>query len=197
MRKQEWIAQDPESQKLYEQLRQLQKHLRNYTLQTYQRVNPFVEDVFDWVEKGAFLFGEEKGIKIFQSSTVVGDVQVGKNTWIGPFCSIDGTGGLKIGDNCSISAGCHIVSHDTVKWALSGGQAPYEYAPISIGDHCFIGLHVVITKGITIGNRCLIAAGAVVTHDIPDNSIAAGVPARIIGKVEVAQDGNVNYHYFK
>lgn len=195
MTKQEWISQDPELAKLHEQLVRLQQLLRKYTSQNYKRVNPFVEDLFEWTEKGDFIFGQKNSVKVFQTSTVVGDVEVGKDTWIGPFCSIDGTGGLRIGKHCSISAGCQIVSHDTVKWALSGGKEAYEYAPIVIGDYCFLGLHSIITKGVTIGNHCVIAAGAVVTKDVPDYSIAAGVPARIIGRVVISQEGKVTYDF--
>lgn len=184
-------------QQLLQDIRHLHIHLRSETFKKYKRINPFYEDLFEWKDRGTFWMNDAKNITVYNSTTIAGDVSIGENTWIGPFCSIDGTGGLTIGRNCSISAGCHIVSHDTVRWALSGGKCPYEYAPIVIGDCCFIGLHVVIKKGITVGDNCLIAAGAVLTHDIPNNSIAAGVPARIIGKVDIDTDRNVSFNYFK
>ncbi len=53
-------------------------------------------------------------------------------------------------------------------------------APITIGDHVWIGTRAIIVKGVSIGNHVIIAAGAVVTHDIPDHCLVAGVPARII-----------------
>jgi maltose O-acetyltransferase len=52
--------------------------------------------------------------------------------------------------------------------------------PITIGDDCWIGGGAIICPGVTIGKGCVIGAGAVVTHDIPDNSLAVGVPARVI-----------------
>ena len=55
--------------------------------------------------------------------------------------------------------------------------------PISIGDDCWIGGGAVICPGVTIGNRCVIGAGSVVSKDIPDDCMAAGVPARIIKKL--------------
>ena len=64
---------------------------------------PFTEDITDW-KKGKFLFGGEN-ITIYDSSTVAGEVKVGDNTWIGPYTALDGTGGLTIGNNCSISSG--------------------------------------------------------------------------------------------
>ena len=136
-----------------------------------------------------------KNITIYDSCTITGNVKIGENTWIGPYTALDGTGGLTIGKNCSISASVNIISHDTVKWALTGGKKGYENEPISIGDNCFIGTGAFISKGISIGNCCLIGAGAVVTKNIPANSIAFGVPARIVGKVIVNnQDVVLEYH---
>lgn len=172
-------------------LRALHEALRDETRERYGRINPFAEDLFEWRERGDYWTQDDRGVTIYNSTTVVGDVTIGANSWIGPFCSLDGTGGLTIGEHCSISAGCHLVSHDTVRWALSGGRQPYEYGPITIGDHCFLGLHVVVTRGITIGDQCLVTAGAVVTRDLPARSIAAGVPARVVGEVRVSDDGEV------
>ena len=87
------------------------------------------------------------------------------------------------------------MTHDSVRWALSGGKVPYEYAPVRIGNNGFIAIKSMITKGVTIGDHCLIAAVAIVTQDIPSYSIAAGVPARIIGRVKVDGD-QVELEYF-
>jgi acetyltransferase-like isoleucine patch superfamily enzyme len=70
-----------------------------------------------------------------------------------------------------------------VRWALSGGTAPYEYAPTSIGDNCYIGPHAVVVKGVRIGSRCRIGAHSLVLEDIPDGSIAHGTPCRVVGQV--------------
>jgi acetyltransferase-like isoleucine patch superfamily enzyme len=72
---------------------------------------------------------------------------------------------------------------------------PYEYASTSIGDCCFLGTHAVVTKGVTIGNHCLIGAGAVVTNDVDDYTIAGGVPAKPIGKVDIDQQGKIHLLY--
>jgi acetyltransferase-like isoleucine patch superfamily enzyme len=169
----------------------LHQQLREHTRRKYGRINPFYEDLFDWKERGAYWCDEDRNITIYNSTTVVGNVEIGDNTWVGPYCSLDGSGGLKIGRFCSISLGVQFLSHDTVKWALSGGRLPYEYAPIKIGDCCFIGTHAIITKGATIGDNCVIGAGAVVTDDVPSFSIMGGVPARRIGVVELSHEGNV------
>ena len=180
---------------LREDLRALHLELRREVHAKFKRINPSYEDLFDWKERGQFWAGQGKNITIYNSTTVVGEVAIGHNTWIGPFCSIDGSGGLTIGAHCSVSAGCQIVTHDTVRWAVSGGHQPYDYAPITIGNCCFVGSHAVIVKGVTIGNHCVVGAGAVVTSDIPDFSIVGGVPARVIGKVTVHADHTVTFEY--
>ena len=168
----------------------IQKKLWSYTLNKFRRINPTMEDITDWKEKGKFLFGE-KNITIYDSSSITGDVEIGENTWVGPFTALDGTGGLKIGKNCSISSKVNIVSHDSIKWALSGGVESYEYAPISIGDNCFIGTGAFVGKGVSIGNNCLIAANSVVTNDVEDYSIVGGTPARKIGDVIVNKNQKI------
>lgn len=187
------IALDADVKLLWMQLIKLHKTLRGHTISKYNRLNPFAEDLFDWKEKGEYWGG--KNVTVYDSSTISGNVTIGDNTWIGPFCSLDGGGSLSIGENCSISAGVQILTHDTIKWALSGEKADYEYSPVIIGDCCFIGTHAVITKGITIGKCCVIGAGAVVTKDVPDYSIVAGVPAKQIGKVIILPDGNIELNY--
>lgn len=178
------VELDDDLRDLWERLRRLHEALRAETWKRYGRANPFVEDLFDWKEKGSFVGGDD--VTVYDSTTVVGDVTIGAHTWIGPFCSLDGTGGLTIGSYCSIAAATHISTHDTARWALSGGTEPYEYAPVEIGDRCFLGTNVSVTRGVTIGEMSLIAAGAVVTDDVPSRSIVAGVPARVVGTVQDA-----------
>ena len=96
---------------------------------------------------------------------------------------------------CSVSTGCGLLTHDTVKWASSGGKLPYDYERTQMGDCFFIGAHAMVAKGLTIGNHCLIGAGAVVTRDVDDFTIAGGVPTRSIGRVELDPSGNVHLVY--
>jgi len=158
-------------------------------------MNPFTEDLFDWKERGRYWTRDDRAITIYNSTTVVGDVEIGPNTWIGPFCSLDGTGGLSIGGYCCLSLGTQVLTHDTARWSLSGGLAPYEYAATRIGNRCFLGVHSVVLKGVTIGDGSLIAAGAVVTSDVGEGWIVAGVPARRVGTVRVHDDGTVDLDY--
>ena len=135
--------------------------------------------------------GFAEGSSIYASSLVYGDVSVGANTWIGPFTLLDGSGRLRIGRSCSISAGVQIYTHDTVKWAVSGGMAEYEYASVKIGDCCHVGAQTVIAKGVTIGRGSVVGACSFVNRDLPEYTVAAGVPCRRIGHVEIPGDGPV------
>ena len=143
----------------------------------FQRSLPFADYIVDRWEKARELgFGE--GASIYDSALLLGDVSVGRNTCIGPFTVLDGSGGLIIGENCSISAGVQIYTHDTVKWAVSGGVHSPERAPVRIGNRCYIGPNVVISKGVTIGDGCVIGASSFVNQNIPSGMRAWGTPAR-------------------
>jgi len=148
----------------------------------FQRGLPLAECFVDRWERATVL-GFGKGSSIYDSAVVLGDVKVGKNTWIGPGVVLDGSGGLKIGSNCSISAGVQIYSHDSIKWAISGGEEKYEYAKTIINDNCYIAPGVIIQKGVVIGKGSIIGANSFVNKNIPVNSKAFGIPIEIKGLI--------------
>jgi len=175
---------EQETERLLQQLRATYQELRMAVRERWDRDLPLDELLFDRWERARTLgFGE--GTSIYQSCHVFGDVMVGRNSWIGPFTILEGVGGLRIGSNCSISSGVQIYTHDSVRWALSGGTAAYERAPVAVGDCTYIGSQSVIAKGVTIGDHVVVGACSFVNCDIPPYSIAAGIPARVIGKVEI------------
>lgn len=181
------MPHDDQNQGLLHELQRLYLNLRQSMRSRWKRDLPFEELLFDRWERARNLgFGERASI--YHNSYVYGDVKVGADTWIGPFTLLDGTGGLSIGRFCSISSGVQIYTHETVEWALSGGKAPAENAPVVIGDCCYIGSQTVIRKGVTIEDHVVVGACSFVNTDLPAFSIAVGVPARIIGKVIVDDD---------
>jgi len=133
---------------------------------------------------------------------IVGKPKIGKDTWIGYFTIIDGSGGLEIGEHCSIASGVHIYTHDSVRWAIEGLKKDHvryshvDRAPVKIGNNVYIGARVVILKGVTIGDHAVLGAGAVVTRDVPSYRVAAGFPAKIVGKV-VIKNGKSTIEFFK
>ena len=165
---------------LLEELRALLAQQQMQVRVNWNRSLSFGDYIVDRWQKARDLgFGE--GSSIYDSALVLGDVKVGKNTWIGPFTVLDGSAGLEVGEYCSISAGVQIYTHDTVQWAISGGVHPPERAPVSIGNRCYVGPNTVIAKGVTIGEGSVIGANSLVLHDIPVNSKAFGTPCHVVG----------------
>jgi acetyltransferase-like isoleucine patch superfamily enzyme len=113
-------------------------------------------------------------------------IQFGKDTWIGYFCLIDGSGGLEIGDNVTISSGVHIYTHDSSMFRAKNlpkdptNGTHIDRASVKIGNNVQIGANSVVLKGVTIGNNVIIGALSLVNKDIPDNYIAVGSPIRLL-----------------
>jgi acetyltransferase-like isoleucine patch superfamily enzyme len=123
-------------------------------------------------------FGE--GSSVYDSCLVLGDVKVGRNTWVGPYTILDGSGGgLVLGDECAVSAGVHIYTHDTVDKVVRGEAI--STAPVRIGNHVYLGPNAVIAKGVSIGDYAVVGANSFVDKDIPSGMKAYGSPARIVG----------------
>ncbi|HYG52193.1 MAG TPA: acyltransferase [Flavobacteriales bacterium] len=181
------------SETLFNELNHLHDLFSKAFKNQFDRSLPFSEEMFDrWERAKKLNFGE--GTSVYDSAFIFGTVNVGKNCWIGPFTIVDGSGGLNIGDNCTISAGTHIYTHDNVKKTLSGGKLPMEHAPVTIGTCTYIGPQCMVVKGITIGKHCLVASNSFVSRNLPDFSIAAGNPAKIIGKV-VMKENSIEFEY--
>jgi acetyltransferase-like isoleucine patch superfamily enzyme len=88
---------------------------------------------------------------------------------------------ITLGDNVYITSDCLFVTHDGGTLIFRKDIPDLEItAPIVVGNDVYIGVRSIIMPGVRIGNRCIIGAGSIVTKDIPDNSVAAGIPARVI-----------------
>jgi len=94
---------------------------------------------------------------------------------------------VEIGDHCMLANGC-FVSDTSHRYRDPELPVPWQgfesKGPTRIGANCWLGTHVVVSSGVTIGERCVIGANAVVTDDIPPWSIAAGAPARVVRAVQ-------------
>lgn len=111
------------------------------------------------------------------------NIQVGKNFFANYNCTILDVGKVIIGDNCQLAPNVSIYAagHPLHPDSRNSG---YEYgAAVTIGDNCWIGGNSVICPGVHIGKNVVIGAGSVVTRDIPDGSLAAGNPCRVIREI--------------
>ncbi len=137
-----------------------------------------------------------EGSSIYYTSVVMGKVKIGKNVWVGPYTVLEGINGkLTIGDNVSIDSGVMIYTHDTTKYVVSGGINEVEKGDVSIGSNTVIGTLSIVMCNVSIGNHCVIGANSFVNSNIPDNSIAYGVPARVVGRVIIDEDGHCHFCY--
>ena len=111
------------------------------------------------------------------------NITIGKDVFINSGCHFQDQGGIEIGDGA-------LIGHNVVLATINHDLNPKEnrknhYAPIKIGAHVWIGSNAAILSGVTIGDYAVIAAGAVVTRDVPAMTIVGGVPAKVL---KVAQE---------
>lgn len=110
------------------------------------------------------------------------NITVGKDVFINACCHFQDHGGVTLGDGC-------LIGHNVVFATLNHYIAPEERAsmlpaPIVLGKKVWVGSNSTILQGVTIGDNSIIAAGSVVTKDVPANTIVGGVPAKPIRKIE-------------
>ncbi len=106
---------------------------------------------------------------------------IGDDVTINEFSFISAAGGLQIGSHILIGHGTSIITSNHIyngNTMIRGNGI--ELAPVNISDNVWIGARAIILPGISIGEGAVIAAGAVVTKDVPDHTVVAGVPARVI-----------------
>lgn len=110
------------------------------------------------------------------------NLKLGKNSFINFGCSFLDRGGIEIGDNVLIGPNCNLMTtNHPVEPHLRRATIS---KPIKLEPNVWLGANVTVCPGVTIGENSIIAAGSVVTKDIPSNVIAGGIPAKIINKIK-------------
>lgn len=111
-----------------------------------------------------------------------GKIRIGKNVGINPYCVIYGHGGVEIGDDVLIATSCVIIpaNHRRERLDLPIRSQGLICKGIKIENNVWLGARSVVLDGVKIGEGAVVGAGSVVSRDIPPNSIAVGVPAKVI-----------------
>ena len=117
-------------------------------------------------------------------NNAVGDVLIGSNTRIGIHNTIIGP--VTIGNNVNLAQGITVtaLNHNFSDPTQRIDEQGISTKPVTISDDVWIGTNAVILPGVTIGSHAVVAAGAVVTTDVPDNTVVGGVPAKIIRQID-------------
>jgi acetyltransferase-like isoleucine patch superfamily enzyme len=116
-----------------------------------------------------------------------GRVRIGEGTFLNKNVMVAAQELVEIGDHCMFANGCFVTD---ANHRFDDPQKPVTWqgfttkGPTRIGDNVWCGANVVVTSGVTIGERCVIGANSVVTTDLPAYSIAAGAPAKVLRQVE-------------
>lgn len=131
--------------------------------------------------------GEGSAIHMWARFFNPAGIEIGDDTIIGDHVFLDGRASLKIGNHVDIAS--QVLIYNSEHDVNSEGFDPIE-EPVEIEDYAFIGPRAIILPGVKIGRGAVVAAGAVVTSDVPDFAIVGGVPAKVIGERK-----NKNPHY--
>lgn len=121
-------------------------------------------------------YARELGVKVGNNCRFTGMPSFGSEPYL-----------IEIGDHVLLSSQVSFITHDGGTWCFRE-QEKYSdvlrFAPIKVGNNCFIGHRAVILPGVTIGDDCVIGACALVTKDVPSGSVVGGVPAKVITTTE-------------
>lgn len=127
--------------------------------------------------KNPIKYWRKKGVSIGDGCEIYSSASFGSEPYL-----------VSLGNHVRINANVLFVTHDGGVWVLRELFEIYKdvdiFGEIVVGDNVHIGNNSIIMPGVKIGNNCIIGCGAIVTKDVPDNSIAVGVPARIIETVD-------------
>jgi len=174
-------------------LRRARIHWRLLRLEAFARW-PLHGDVLEMLDEGRLEVGAgtllEPGVWI--TAPAPARVRIGEGTFLNLGVMVAAVELVEIGSHCMLANGCMVTDANhrfddparPITW-----QGFDSKGPTRIGDNVWLGANVVVTSGVTIGERCVIGANSVVTHDIPPHSIAAGAPAKVLRAISYDYEG--------
>ena len=111
-------------------------------------------------------------------------VKFGKNVFINHSAILSASGGIEFGDGVCIAPGLRIA---TINHDFNERHTKYTYGKVTIKKNAWLGMNVTVCPGVTIGEYAVVAAGAVVTKDVPDFAVVGGVPAKVIKMLDPSE----------
>lgn len=124
-------------------------------------------------------YWKKKGVRIKGGCEIYSSANFGSEPYL-----------ISLGNHVRVNSGVQFITHDGGVWVLrdylkiNNAEKIDLFGSITVGDNVHIGTNAIIMPGVTIGNNCIIGCGAIVTKNIPDGSIAVGIPARVIESID-------------
>ena len=152
---------------------------------------PIQGNVLEALRQGRLEVGEGTLFEPHVWLTAPGDarIRIGAGVFLNIGVMVAAVELVEIGDHCMFANGC-FVTDASHRFDDPGKPVPWQgftsKGPTRVGDNVWCGANVVITSGVTLGERCVIGANSVVTHDLPPRSIAAGAPAKVLREIQYA-----------
>jgi acetyltransferase-like isoleucine patch superfamily enzyme len=111
-----------------------------------------------------------------------GEVRIGAKTVVGQECTISAYQHVSIGRECVVADRVMLIDfdHGVVEVERPIRLQGIYKRDVHVGHNCWLGYGVCVLRGVTVGNNAIVGTSAVVTHDVPENAVAAGIPARVI-----------------
>jgi acetyltransferase-like isoleucine patch superfamily enzyme len=157
-----------------------------------QKVNSFIQKIYTkFITRRLGSCGEGCYFIFFSKFFIPQNIHLGKDVFINQQCILAADEKIIIGDNVSIGFRAMLITSNYELYPdPATNRRPRYFEPITIGKNVWIGSGAIILPGVTIGDGCVVAAGAVVTKDIPSYTLVGEVPARIIRKMDKKDDHN-------
>ena len=153
---------------------------------------PVHGDVLTALDEGRITLGENALLEpgVWLTAPAPGRIRIGSGTFLNLGVMVAAMDLVEIGDHCMLANGCFVTDSNhrfddpdmPVPW-----QGFTTRGPTRIGDNAWLGANVVVTSGVTIGERCVVGANSVVTADLPPFSVAVGAPARVVRTIDYGE----------